>query len=174
MEGEGQGIGAMGPEPIGADAIGIIELELMKLVRHLETFGRRGSMYVRVDRAGYLAMRMLEGLGPVSTNVLARALQLDASTVTRQIAALQCQGFVERRANPADGRSSTIALTSAGRQSMRAVERERRRQIEALVRDWDEAGQIDLGLALTRLNASLGESVTEVDERRQGQDTRMP
>ena len=164
----------MGPEPIGADAIGIIELELMKLVRHLETFGRRGSMYVRVDRAGYLAMRMLEGLGPVSTNALARALQLDASTVTRQIAALQCQGYVERRANPADGRSSTIALTSAGRQSMRAVERERRRQIEALVRDWDEAGQIDLGLALTRLNASLAESVTEADERRPGQDARRP
>jgi DNA-binding MarR family transcriptional regulator len=164
----------MGSEPTGADALGIIELELMRLVRHLETFGRRGSLYVRVDRAGYLAMRMLEGIGPVSTNALARALQLDASTVTRQVAALQCQGFVQRRANPADGRSSTIALTQAGRQSMRAVERERRRQIEALVRDWDDAEQIDLGLALSRLNASLAESVTEVDDHRHGQDSRMP
>jgi DNA-binding MarR family transcriptional regulator len=164
----------MGTEPIGADAIGIIELELMRLVRHLETFGRRGSLYVRVDRAGYLAMRMLEGVGPVSTNALARALQLDASTVTRQVAALQCQGFVQRRANPADGRSSTIALTQAGRQSMRAVERERRRQIEALVSDWDDAEQIDLGLALTRLNASLAESVTEIDDLRRGPDSPMP
>ncbi|MGD0373504.1 MAG: MarR family transcriptional regulator [Streptosporangiaceae bacterium] len=164
----------MGTEPTGADPIGIIELELMRLVRHLETFGRRGSLYVRVDRAGYLAMRMLEGIGPVTTNALARALQLDASTVTRQVAALQCQGFVQRRANPADGRSSTIALTQAGRQSMREVERERRRQIEALVSDWDEAEQIDLGLALTRLNASLAESVTEVDDHRHGPDSRMP
>jgi DNA-binding MarR family transcriptional regulator len=159
----------MGTEPPGADPIGIIELELMKLVRHLETFGRRSSLYVRVDRAGYLAMRMLEGAGPVSTNALARALHLDASTVTRQIAALQCQGFVDRRANPADGRSSTIALTSAGRQAMRAVEQERRRHIETLVADWDDVGQVDLGLILTRLNASLALSVTELDDPRSRQ-----
>ncbi len=156
----------MGAEPPGADAIGTIELELMKLVRHLDTFARRSSLYVHVDRAGYLAMRMLDGLGPVSTNALARALHLDGSTVTRQLSALQCQGFVERRANPADGRSSTIALTPEGRQAMRAVERERRRHIEALVSDWDEAGLTDLGLSLTRLNASLADSVTELDDPR--------
>jgi DNA-binding MarR family transcriptional regulator len=158
----------------GGDAIAVIELELMKLVRHLETFGRRCSLYVRVDRAGYLAMRMLDALGPVNTNTLAHALRLDASTVTRQVTALEGQGFVERRANPADGRSSTIALTPQGRQSMRAVERERRRNIEALVCDWDSVQQIDLGVALTRLNASLAASVTEADDPRQRQDARTP
>jgi DNA-binding MarR family transcriptional regulator len=177
------GIGAMdtkqpGARPSGAgqaggDAVAVIELELMKLVRHLETFGRRCSLYVQVDRAGYLAMRMLEALGPVNTNTLAHALCLDASTVTRQVTALEGQGFVERRANPADLRSSTIALTSQGRESMRAVERERRRNIEALVSDWDCVQQIDLGIALTRLNASLAASVT-VDDPRQRQDARAP
>jgi DNA-binding MarR family transcriptional regulator len=151
--------------PDGADVIGIIELELIKLVRHLETFGRRSSLYVRVDRAGYLAMRMLESLGPVSTNALAQALRLDASTVTRQITALERQGLAERCANPADGRSSTIVLTPEGRQSMRDVERERRRHIEALVSNWGDAEQIDLGLALTRLNASLVDSVAQVGDR---------
>jgi DNA-binding MarR family transcriptional regulator len=144
----------------GADVIGIIELELVKLVRHLETFGRRSSLYVRVDRAGYLAMRMLDDLGPVSTNALARALRLDASTVTRQVAALERQGFVERCANPADGRSSTIVLTVHGRQSMREVEGERRHHIEALVCDWGGAERANLGDALTRLNVALVESVT--------------
>lgn len=152
----------MDGESHGADAIAVIELELMKLVRHLETFGRRSSLYVRVDRAGYLAMRMLEGLGPVSANALAQALHLDASTVTRQITALERQGFVERRANPADGRSSTIVLTPEGRRSMCAVEQERRRHIETLVSDWDDTQQIDLGRALTRLNTSLIESVTDI------------
>lgn len=160
--------------PCGADAIGIIELELMKLVRHLETFGRRSSLYLRVDRAGYLAMRTLEDLGPVSTNALARALHLDASTVTRQITALECQGFVQRRANPADGRSSTIDLTPEGRRSMRAVERERRRHIEALVSNWDDAQQVDLGLALARLNGSLVESVTGSGDPCQHQAARTP
>jgi len=144
-----------------ADPIGTIELELIKLVRHLETFGRRSSLYVQVERAGYLAMRMLADLGPLSTNALAHALHLDASTVTRQVAALERAGFVARRPDPADGRSSTIALTAKGRLSMADVEQERRRCIEALVRDWDDGAQADLACALTRLNVSLVESVAD-------------
>ena len=42
-----------------------------------------------IDRAGYLALRTIEDLGPLSTKALATALNLDASTVTRQIAALE-------------------------------------------------------------------------------------
>jgi DNA-binding MarR family transcriptional regulator len=155
---------AMDMEPDGADAIGVIELELMKLVRHLETFSRRSSMYGRLDRAGYLAMRILESLGPVSANALAHALHLDASTVTRQVSALECQGLVQRRANPADGRSSTIVLTAQGRQSMHDVECERRRHIEAVVSEWQAAEQVDLGVALARLNASLVQSVAHLGD----------
>jgi len=149
----------------GPDPIGTIELELIKLVRHLETFGRRSSLYVRVDRAGYLAMRMLDDLGPVSTNVLAQALRLDASTVTRQVAALERAGLVARRPDPADGRSSTIGLTAEGRRSMSEVEQERRRCIEALVADWGGAARADLACALTRLNSSLVNSVAEAARR---------
>ena len=155
------GIGTVGSEQARADAIGIIELELIKLVRHLETFGRRSSLYVRVDRAGYLAMRVLDDLGAASTNALAQALRLDASTVTRQVAALERHGLVTRRPDPADGRSSAIALTAEGRRTMREVEQERRRCIEALVRDWGGAEQVDLAFALTRLNSSLVQSVGE-------------
>jgi DNA-binding MarR family transcriptional regulator len=144
------------------DAIAVIELELMKLVRHLETLGRRSSLYERVDRAGYLAMRMLDGLGPVSTNTLARALRLDASTVTRQLTVLEGQGFVQRCANPADGRSSTIVLTPEGRQCMCDVQRERWQHIGELVSDWPEREQCDLGTALTRLNVSLADRVARL------------
>jgi DNA-binding MarR family transcriptional regulator len=153
--------------PDGADAIGTIELELVKLVRQLETFGRRSSLYVRVDRAGYLAMRVLEDLGPVSTNALAQALRLDASTVTRQIAPLERGGLIERRPDPADGRSSSIALTAEGRRCMSDVTQERRRCIEALVSDWDGADQAGLAAALARLNSSLAESVAESGKRPQ-------
>jgi DNA-binding MarR family transcriptional regulator len=149
----------------GADPVGTIELELIKLVRHLETFGRRSSLYVRVERAGYLAMRMLDDLGPVSTNVLAQALHLDASTVTRQVSALEHAGLVARRPDPADGRSSIIALTADGRRSMDEVEQERRRCIEALVRDWDPGDQADLASSLTRLNSALVDSVADPAKR---------
>jgi DNA-binding MarR family transcriptional regulator len=148
-----------------ADAIGVIEVELIRLVRHLETFGRRSSLYVRVDRAGYLAMRVLDSLGPVSTNALAQALHLDASTVTRQVAALERGGLVERCPDPADGRSSTIALTAEGRSVMGEVAGERRRCIEALVSGWDSADQASLAALLAKLNSCLVHSVAEPARR---------
>jgi DNA-binding MarR family transcriptional regulator len=154
----------MGTTPCDADTIGIIEVELLKLVRHLETFGRRSSLYLHVDRAGYLALRTLETLGPLTTKGLATALNLDASTVTRQITALEAAGFVERRPDTVDRRSSTIVLTPEGRRTMGGVERERRQGIEELVVDWAEEERDALGRALTRLNLSLLQSGREVKE----------
>jgi DNA-binding MarR family transcriptional regulator len=148
----------MEPSTPPADTIGVIELELLKLVRHLETFGRRSSLYLHVDRAGYLALRTIEDLGPLSTKALAQALNLDASTVTRQITALEGGGFVERRPDPSDRRSSTIRLTEEGRQMMVGVERERRQGIEGLVDDWVEGEKVSLGRVLIRLNSSLVEN----------------
>ena len=140
---------------LGDDSIGVIELELLKLVRHLETFGRRSSLYLHIDRAGYLALRTIEDLGPLSTKALASALNLDASTVTRQIAALESSGYVDRRPDPTDRRSSTISLTAEGRTMMDGVEQERRQGIEALVDTWDEREKAVLGRVLNKLNASL-------------------
>jgi DNA-binding MarR family transcriptional regulator len=156
----------MGNTPIEADTIGIIELELLKLVRHLETYGRRSSLYLHVDRAGYLALRTLEASGPLSTKALATALNLDASTVTRQITALESAGFVERRPDPIDRRSSAITLTPEGRRTMDGVERERRQGMEELVADWAEGERVALGRSLNRLNVSLlenGRAAKEVD-----------
>jgi DNA-binding MarR family transcriptional regulator len=146
------------------DTIGIIELELLRLVRHLETFGRRSALYLQVDRAGYLVLRTIEDLGALTTKALATALNLDASTVTRQLTALEAGGLVERRPDPNDRRSSTIALTDEGRRMMGGVERERRQGIEALVGDWAEREKVSLGRALNRLNASL---------RKNGRTTRV-
>jgi DNA-binding MarR family transcriptional regulator len=142
------------------DAVAVIELELLKLVRHLETLGRRSSLYARLDRAGYLALRTLDVLGPVNANALAQALGLDASTLTRQITDLERQGFVERRANPADRRSAIIFITPAGRRAMYDVQAERRVHIEALTSDFDAGARAALGDTLTRLNAALADSVS--------------
>jgi DNA-binding MarR family transcriptional regulator len=147
------------------DSISVIEMELMTLVRQLDTLGRKGSLYVQVDRAGYLALRTLERLGPIRTNALAEALHLDASTVTRQVTALVSGGFVERRPDPADGRSSTLAITSEGRRIMRAVEGERRRVLNEMFSDWAEDERRDLGRVLTKLNVSLIDRVAILREQ---------
>jgi DNA-binding MarR family transcriptional regulator len=143
------------------DDLGVVELELMKLVRHLETFGRKSSLYVRVDRAGYLALRTLDAMGPTCINALAQALHLDASTATRQIGVLESGGFVRRQADPSDGRSSMIVPTAEGRRAMQKVEHGRREAIETVLEGWDESERTDLARVMVKLNVSLFESVAE-------------
>ncbi len=153
LSGDQQGV-FVSPDSVRG-AIGTIEIELLTLVRHLETLGRRSSLYAQVDRAGYLMLRTLERMGPVPTTVLATALGLDASTVTRQATVLVAGGFVERQPNPGDRRSSHLAITGTGRQAMSNVERERRRVLEEMFNDWSEGDQLNLGQCLTELNAAL-------------------
>jgi DNA-binding MarR family transcriptional regulator len=139
----------------------VVELELMKLVRHLETFGRKSSLYREVDRAGYLALRTLDGLGPSCINGLANELHLDSSTVTRQVSALESGGFVTRRVDPNDGRSWLIDLTPQGRKAMRTVERGRRKAIDSMLADWRSEEVHDLARMIAKLNFALFDSVTE-------------
>ncbi len=147
--------------PIGTtDPIRTIELELLTLARNLETLGRRSSLYRQVDRSGYVALRTLDRIGPVPTTALAEALALDASTVTRQVAALERSGLVERRPNPTDRRSSNLSITPHGRRVMQEVERARRNVLGELFDEWSEADREGLGRALTHLNLSLGDRVT--------------
>lgn len=141
------------------DDFGIVELELMKLVRHLETFGRKSSLYNEVDRAGYLALRTLDRLGPNCVNGLAHELHLDSSTVTRQVGVLEESGFVTRQVDPDDGRSSLISVTTQGRKAMRTVERGRRRAIESILARWQPTDVQDLARLISKLNVALFDSV---------------
>lgn len=135
--------------------IEVVELELLKLVRHLDTFGRRSSLYGQIDRAGYLALRTIDTVGPVCIHRLAQSLHLDASTVTRQVAALESGGFVMRHVDPSDRRSWLIELTSQGRKAMHAVERGRRRAIAAILVDWKPDEVDDLARSMTKLNLAV-------------------
>jgi DNA-binding MarR family transcriptional regulator len=142
-----------------ADDLDVVELELLKLVRHLETFGRKSSLYQEVDRAGYLALRTLDSLGPSCTNGLARELHLDSSTVTRQVSVLESGGLVSRRVDPDDGRSWLIDITPQGHKAMRAIERGRHQAIDSMLGDWPSAEVHDLARMITKLNLALFDSV---------------
>lgn len=152
-----------------ATSLETIELELVKLRRHLETFGRRSSVYARVDRAGYLALRTLDALGPASVNTLAHWLHLDASTVTRQVATLEANGLTSRHVDPTDRRSWTISVTSAGRRTMHEVERARRDAVAKMLADWNDQEIVDLARVLSKLNVTLAERA-EADRGSAGSD----
>ena len=86
---------------------------------------------------------------------LAAAVELDASTVSRQIKQLEDKAIVERTPDPADGRASLIRLTDDGQQILHAGMRRRFDRIKSVLEPWSETDRRQLQSLLTRLASDL-------------------
>src|SRR6476620_5527898 len=89
---------------------------------------------------------------------LAAAVELDASTVSRQIKQLEDKGIVERTADPEDGRASLIRMTSEGRDVIQAAFRRRFERLKVVLEPWSQHDRDLLQDFLTRLAADLREA----------------
>lgn len=137
------------------DVLDTIETEMAVLARSLEVLRRRGRIHREMDRAGYLLLRTLEETGPLPISQLAERVGLDGSTVTRQVAALEGDGFAERCADPTDRRCSIVRPSAHGHRLMREVQLQRRDRFEELLTGWSDADRADLARLLARLNRSI-------------------
>ena len=109
--------------------------QLTRLVaQHCEPFFAASG----VKATQYALLGHIDALGPLAPGQLARRMDLDASTLTRNLQPLIAGGWVEQQAGP-DARSRLVQLTPAGR-ALRL----------ALQADWKRA---QLGL-----NARLGDA----------------
>ncbi|SCF00281.1 DNA-binding transcriptional regulator, MarR family [Micromonospora purpureochromogenes] len=144
----------------GADdqaTLGRIETEVALLMRLGEATRRAtGTAEHRVlDRAAYVILRHLDAAGPQNVSALAAQLNLDGSTVTRQVSALQRDGLITRGPDPADGRGTVVSPTAAGLQRMAAVRAARTRLYGDILGDWDAEDRDTLARLLHRLNEAL-------------------
>ncbi|MGI5503475.1 MarR family winged helix-turn-helix transcriptional regulator [Lentzea sp. CA-135723] len=89
-----------------------------------------------MDKSAFVLLATLSGLGECRSSALAEAVLSDPSTISRQVAALVKDGLVERRADPADGRASVLAVTEAGRELIMNRRRQRNEAIEQVFADW--------------------------------------
>jgi len=74
---------------------------------------------------GFVAVGVLGRViedGPIRMSELAAAGRMQPGALTRQVQALEAEGYVRRRPDPADGRASVIAATRAGRAAYRRVD----------------------------------------------------
>lgn len=62
----------------------------------------------------FLILKRLARLGPMSATELARAVELDAGAMTRQLDQLEKKGFLRRCPHEQDRRALRIELTEAG------------------------------------------------------------
>ena len=137
--------------------LGRIETEVALLLRLGEATRRAtGTAEHRVlDRAAYVILRHLDSAGPQNVSALAARLNLDGSTVTRQVSAMQRDGLITRTPDPADGRGTVISPTQAGLQRMAAVRAARTRLYGDLLSDWTSDDRETLADLLHRLNEAL-------------------
>ena len=69
------------------------------------------------------ALATIERHGPLTPSELADIERVKRPTMTRTLGCLERQGLVERTADPADGRSSLVAVNAAGRERLRRLRR---------------------------------------------------
>lgn len=103
----------------------------------------------------YSLLSHVHALGPVAPGELARAMTMDASTLTRNLKPLLAAGWVVMQPG-ADGRSRRVELTAAGRAKRAEAQRRWRAAQEGL--------QTTLGLERTAaLHALLDDTLARLD-----------
>ncbi|MER6081083.1 MarR family winged helix-turn-helix transcriptional regulator [Streptomyces sp. NPDC001833] len=133
----------------------------------MTAFARRarasaGRMHPELSLVSYTLLGHLEERGGCRATDLAAHYALDKSTVSRQVAALERAGLVERRLDPEDHRVQVLHLTEAGQEILAQVTRSRRAAFQERLADWPEADLVRFAGYLERYNA--GASAGSADD----------
>ncbi len=134
-----------------------LQLELAVLARRAERARVAALDIARspLDRSGYLLLVLLETEGEQTMSQLAAAFDLDASTVTRQIAPLERRGFVVRTRSDEDRRATLVSITPEGRAERQSVREARVAYMRTQLAAWDPAKVGQLAELLEDLNGTL-------------------
>lgn len=138
-----------------------LEQEIAVLARLLEALNRR-RLYP-LERSHYLLLLQL-AQGPRRIGDLSKTLALDATTVTRQVAAMEARGLVTRQADPEDRRSALVVQTPEGKTCAAEMRETRKRRIARLVASWDRAEVARFAGYLGRFNDALYDRLEQPDD----------
>ncbi|MEU8231090.1 MarR family transcriptional regulator [Actinoplanes sp. NPDC048791] len=137
-------------------ALRVIETQVAMLMRLGEATRRAAPRPHRaLDRAAYVILRFLQEAGPQNVSAVATRLNLDGSTVTRQVGALHRDGLVVRTPDPLDGRGSVVAASERGLAQVDAVSKARREVYDEVLRDWTADERQELAGVLERLTRDM-------------------
>ncbi len=108
-----------------------------------------------VSRTGYWLLVRVSEEAPVRMSDIAGTVELDLSTISRQIRDLVNAGLIARTPDPADGRAVLLSLTELGTSVLEAVSESRRRVLARAVADWSDEERNALASGLFRLGVGL-------------------
>lgn len=133
-----------------------IEQELTLLVRRAEKVHLRGGPTEQVvERAAYGILAWLHDTSPLRSSELAAHFHVDASTISRQVAALEQAGLVTREPDADDRRALQLRLTERGLKVLSTTRAERRGVVRGLLRSWSPEDLARFASLLAAFNAGL-------------------
>ncbi len=120
----------------------------------LARLGRRMRQRLPGEELDFAAIVLLKALlhrGPLRLSALAAVLEVDASTVSRQVRHLEDKGLLERTGDPDDGRAFRIGLSEEGRTRLETGGERRRAFVAELLESWPSEDREHLRNLLNRL-----------------------
>jgi DNA-binding MarR family transcriptional regulator len=104
-----------------------------------------------IDKAGYWLLVRTSEDGPLRASVLADSVELDLSTVSRQVRTLVASGLITKVPDPLDGRASILALSERGAAVLEAVSEARQQVLAEGMTGWTDDERTTLARGLFRL-----------------------
>jgi DNA-binding MarR family transcriptional regulator len=117
-----------------------------------------------LDRASIPLLVALEEQDDLRPSDVAAAVELDLSTVSRQLRQLEALELITSRPDSEDGRARRISLTDDGRESLALVRANRASMLDEVFRDWPEAERESLLQLLDRLLLGLNALPTKAPQ----------
>ena len=142
---------------------GCTNLKLRQLTRRVSQHYDRIVAQADLKTTQYSLLSHVVQLGPIRPGDLAQRMEMDASTLTRNLQPLVAQGWVEVGAGD-DARSRLVTATEAGRAKRVEAQREWKRAQLALNERLGVAKVAQLHTLLDECLALMNESSGELDE----------
>jgi DNA-binding MarR family transcriptional regulator len=136
-------------------------VEALYLVVHRAHRLRSARVHSSCDKAGLVLLHLLMEQGPMRVSDLAASVQLDPSTVSRQVRALCEGGFAQVYEDPDDKRARVLSINQVGRAEIESVSRELRAVLGHAVSTWSTSDVETLTALLGRLAEELAPEVPE-------------
>lgn len=132
-----------------------IEHEVTMLLRRADFKRTLDGGANTIDRSAYLILKLLDREGSSAISAISDTFQLDVSTVSRQIAALESKGFVRRNSDSGDARVSLVEITESGQQALHTAINSRLEAYTEILDGWTEDELQIFSKLLTRFNRSI-------------------
>jgi len=131
---------------------------LVRAVRCIEHRHLANDGGLRRSDASVLKVLMKDG--EQRGGEIAAKLGVDASVVSRQVAALEADGLVSRRPDPADARVGLVSLAPAGKAQLEALYSSYTQHLRAALADLDDDALLSAAETMQR----IAHAITEVNQ----------